>query len=105
MGLDTPVRPSTETSPLTQTDPSARLVEICRSVGANEYLSGPAARDYLDVKLFERAGVRVRWMDYSGYPEYPQLYGPFEHAVSVLDLLFMTGAAAPRYLERTRDAA
>ena len=104
LGLDTPIRPSLQLQ-LTETDPSARLLEVCRSVGATEYLSGPAARDYLDVGLFERAGVRVRWMDYAGYPPYPQLHGPFEHAVSVLDLLFMTGSPAPRYLERPRDAA
>jgi len=104
LGLDTPVRPSMELS-LTETDPSARLLEICQLAGATEYLSGPAARDYLDVELFERAGVRVRWMDYAGYPQYPQLHGPFEHAVSALDLLFMTGPSAPGYLERIRDAA
>jgi hypothetical protein len=84
---------------------SARLLEICLRAGATEYLSGPAARDYLDEQLFEQAGVGVRWMDYSGYPEYPQLHPPFEHAVSVLDLLFMTGPDAGRYLERGRHAA
>jgi len=26
-----------------------------------------------------------------GYPEYPQLHGDFEHAVTILDLLFNTG--------------
>ena len=64
-----------------------------------------AAKEYFDVGLFERAGVRVRWMEYAGYPEYPQLHGPFEHAVTALDLLFMTGPAAGSYLERQRHAA
>jgi hypothetical protein len=86
-------------------DRSERLLEICRRAGATEYLSGPAARDYLDERMFREAGVRVRWMDYSGYPEYPQLYPPFEHGVSVVDLLFSTGASAPGYLERRRQAA
>jgi hypothetical protein len=37
-------------------------------------------------------------MDYSGYPEYRQLYPPFEHGVSILDLIFNEGPNAPQYL-------
>ena len=37
-------------------------------------------------------------MSYEGYPEYPQLHGGFEPAVSVLDLLFNVGPDALRYL-------
>jgi hypothetical protein len=40
-------------------------------------------------------------MDYQGYPEYPQLHGGFEHAVTALDLLFNTGPDAPRYLNHS----
>ena len=48
-----------------------------------------------------RTGRRhLHWMDYAGYPEYPQLHPPFEHGVSVLDLLFNVGPQAARYLER-----
>jgi hypothetical protein len=90
---------------LTESDPSARLLEICQQAKADVYLSGPAARVYLDEALFAKGGVVVRYMDYAGYPEYPQLYPPFEHAVTVLDLLFMTGAHAPAYLHRGRHAA
>ena len=86
-------------------DPTDKLLEVCLQAGATHYISGPAAREYLNESLFERAGVKVRWMDYAGYPEYPQLFPPFEHAVSVVDLLFMTGTDAPRYLERRSHAA
>jgi hypothetical protein len=75
-----------------------RLLGICRAAGATTYLSGPAAKDYFDEPLFAAAGVEVRWMEYEGYPEYPQLYPPFEHHVSALDLLFNVGPDAPRYL-------
>ena len=85
--------------PSTAANPSERLLAICRALGAGEYLSGPSARDYLDVALFEREGVKVTWVDYSGYPEYEQLYPPFEHAVSVLDLIFCTGPDAGRYMK------
>ncbi len=77
-----------------------RLVALCRAAGATDYLSGPAARDYLDPARFDDAGIGLSWMDYAGYPEYPQLHPPFDHAVSVLDLLFHTGHEAARYLER-----
>jgi hypothetical protein len=82
-------------------DPTGRLVDVCTQARATAYLSGPAARAYLDEAVFDRAGVGVRYMDYAGYPEYPQLHGPFEHAVSVLDLLFMTGPRAAEYLNRS----
>lgn len=76
-----------------------RLVGLCQQAGATEYVSGPAARDYIEDEQFARAGVRLRYMDYSGYPEYEQLYPPFEHGVSVLDLIFHVGAEAPRYMK------
>jgi hypothetical protein len=76
-----------------------RLVDLCRQLGADEYLTGPAARSYLDVEAFEREGIRVIWMDYANYPEYPQLFPPFVHEVSILDLLFNAGPDATRYLK------
>jgi hypothetical protein len=76
-----------------------RLVSLCRAAGATSYLSGPTAKAYLDESLFADAGIELRYMDYSGYPEYEQLHPPFEHAVSVIDLLVHTGRSAPRYLK------
>ena len=75
-----------------------RLVELVKAAGGQEYLSGPAAKDYIEEDLFREAGIGLTWMDYSGYPVYPQLYGPFEHGVSILDLLFQTGPDAPSYM-------
>jgi hypothetical protein len=80
-------------------DATDRLLALCRAAGADEYLSGPAARGYLDVERFARAGIAVRWADYGGYAEYPQRFGPFEHRVSVVDLLLNTGRDAARYLK------
>jgi hypothetical protein len=83
---------------------SERLLEICRATGATEYLSGPAATSYLDEGKFAAAGVNVAWMDYTGYSPYSQLFGGFEHGVTVLDLLFNVGPEAPRFM-KTRGAA
>ena len=79
---------------------TGRLVDICQSLGAGRYLSGPAARSYLDQTMFSEAGIEIEWMDYSGYPEYEQLNPPFEHAVSIVDLLFNTGRRAQEYMLR-----
>jgi hypothetical protein len=76
-----------------------RLLDLCRQSRATEYLSGPAARDYLDESLFAACGIKVTFADYSGYPEYEQLFPPFEHAVTVLDLLFNVGPAAHEFLK------
>jgi len=71
-----------------------RLVDLVRQAGGNEYISGPAAKVYLEEQLFSDAGIKVSWMDYSGYPEYTQLYPPFEHGITVLDLIFNEGPYA-----------
>ncbi|QLA15808.1 WbqC family protein [Desulfolutivibrio sulfoxidireducens] len=88
-------------------DRNERLVALCKLAGAGAYLSGPAARQYLDVAMFRENSIAVRWMDYSGYPEYPQLHGPvFRHDVTVLDLLFNVGPeAAWRYIKSPRPDA
>lgn len=80
-----------------------RLVSLCEQAGAGEYISGPAAKSYVDEDLFRQADVKLTWFDYDGYPEYPQLWGGFEHGVSILDLLFNCGTDAPefmRYVQR-----
>lgn len=75
-----------------------RLAALCAQAGGTKYISGPAAKDYVDEQVFHDAGVQLAWFDYSGYPEYPQLWGEFTHGVTVLDLLFNCGKAAPQYL-------
>lgn len=80
----------------TKTD---RLLALCRAAHATEYVSGPSARSYLDESAFAEAGIQLTYFDYAGYPEYEQLYPPFEHAVTILDLLFHTGSEAPRHLK------
>lgn len=75
-----------------------RLVSLCQQTGATTYLSGPSARDYIEPVLFEQASITLEFIDYSNYPEYPQLFPPFEPAVSILDLIFNTGPHATSYM-------
>lgn len=77
---------------------SERLINICKQAGATCYLSGPAAKSYLDEAAFEQAGISVEWMDYSNYAPYPQRFGDFAHGVSVIDVLFNCGHKAPDFV-------
>lgn len=79
-----------------------RLVDICQAFNATCYLSGPSAAQYLDQALFAQHTISLEWMSYSHYLPYRQLYQPFVHAVSVLDLLFNTGPQAMSYITRGR---
>lgn len=97
LGIDTPVSWSSDYD--LAEDRNERLLNICLELGADEYISGPAAKDYMDTKMFHDKGVKVTWMDYSGYPEYNQLYPPFEHSVTVLDLIFNEGPDAVKYMK------
>lgn len=78
---------------------TARLVDLCRQAGADVYVSGPTARGYLEEELFREAGIELRYMDYSDYPIYPQLYPPFVHEVSIIDLILNTGPQAQQYMK------
>jgi hypothetical protein len=75
-----------------------RILELVIGAGADRYISGPAAKDYIEPARFSALGIELAWKDYSGYPEYPQRYPPFEQGVTILDLLFNTGPDAPWYI-------
>jgi hypothetical protein len=76
-----------------------RLISLCLQAGGTEYLSGPAAQGYMDEAQFAKEGIAVAYMDYSGYPEYRQLYPPFEHGVSIIDLILNEGPDAKRFMK------
>lgn len=70
-----------------------RAIEVLLAVGTTHFLAGPTARAYLEPDKFEAAGITLEFISYD-YSEYPQLHPPFDPHVSVIDLLFMEGAAA-----------
>lgn len=82
-----------------------RLLELLLQCAAGSYVSGPAARSYIEAKRFADLGIELIWKDYSNYPVYPQLHPPFEHAVSILDLIFNVGPEAPYYIWAWRHEA
>ena len=76
---------------------SARVLEIVQKLGGTVYVTGHGARNYLEHEAFERAGVRVEYMDYRRTP-YPQMHGPFNPHVSILDLIANTGRAGLEFI-------
>jgi WbqC-like protein family len=69
---------------------SVRLLALCRHFGCDRYLSGDAARSYLDAASFAKAGVEVEWQNYH-HPEYAQLHGAFIPHLSTIDLVLNHG--------------
>ena len=97
LGLNIPITRASDYS--VRGRKSERLLALCRQASADVYPSGPAARGYLDTDLFLRHGIQVRWMDYSGYRPYRQMYGEFVPDVTILDLILNEGPNAPSFLK------
>jgi hypothetical protein len=77
-----------------------RLVALCQKFQATEYLTGDAARDYLEEESFQRIGVKVKWHNYQ-HPVYEQGRGEFVPYLSVVDLLFRHGPRSREILRRS----
>ncbi len=80
---------------------SARLISLLREVGATSYLTGPGAKGYIDEAIFRENGIRLEYKTYD-YPPYPQLWGEFEGAVSILDLIANCGPDAKYLLKSSK---
>ena len=78
-----------------------RLAALCEAAGADIYVSGPSARAYLDEDVFREAQIEVEYMDYSGYRDYEQLFPPFEHHVSIVDLILNVGPDTGAFAQET----
>ncbi len=79
-----------------------RLLVLLNAVGATDYITGAAAKNYIETEKFAEAEINLEYMTYD-YPEYEQFYPPFDGQVSVLDLLFMTGGEAGKYIWNTTE--
>ncbi len=97
IGIDTPLILACDLE--VRGEKSERLLNICKKLGADEYYSGAAARHYLDVGMFDKAGIEVYYQEYV-HPTYPQLHGEFISHLSALDLVMI---AAPETLRIIRS--
>lgn len=80
-----------------------RLLNLCQQAGATEYISGLAASSYIETASFQEAGISLSFFDYDGYPPYTQLWGDFEHGVTILDLILNCGPGAPNYMRHVKS--
>lgn len=93
--IGTPMHLSTEfTASGSKTE---KVISLLRQVGAAIYLSGPAAKAYLDETRFAECGIGLEYKSYD-YAPYPQLWGGFDGALSVLDLIANVGPSSREYL-------
>lgn len=99
-GITTPVRCASEWT--AREEPTDRLIDLCRGVGATQYLAGPGADGYMDKGRFEASGVRLEMQTFH-HPVYRQVYQPFEPNLSAIDLLFMQGPDAVMTMRRARS--
>ncbi len=76
-----------------------RLIDMLTQAGATEYISGQAAKAYIDEKKFADNRIKLTWFDHTRYPAYPQLWGDFIHKVSMLDVLFNCGKDSAKYMQ------
>jgi WbqC-like protein family len=72
---------------------SQRVLDVCKSVGATRYISGPSARTYLDEASFAASGIELCYHRFD-HPHYTQLHGAFVPNLSVVDLIANEGPAA-----------
>lgn len=79
--------------PAFSTSSTSLLLDLCRHLGATEYVCGMSGPDYMDMDLFKNAGIRVRTLRYA-VPEYPQAFSGFEAGMSILDAMFNLGPEA-----------
>jgi hypothetical protein len=98
LGINTPVIMSSELNPVgTKT---GRLIDILKKLKADVYLSGPSASAYLDYDQFRKEGIGLEYKSYS-YLEYDQKFPPFEHTVTILDLIVNQGYDVRKYFKST----
>jgi len=80
-------------------DKNKRLASLCLQADGNEYISGSAAKSYIDTSVFNANKIKLTWFDYEGYPHYEQPWGDFIDNVSILDLLFNCGKSSYKYMK------
>ncbi len=76
-----------------------RLVQICKIVGADTYLSGSGGQNYLDQSLFPRHDIQLEFQSYD-HPQYQQLHGDFISHLTTLDLLLNHGPQSLEIIKR-----
>jgi hypothetical protein len=79
-------------------DPTERLIDICRELGGDAYLSGRDGVKYMQLERFAQSGIEVVIQDFN-HPVYPQQFNPFQSHLSIVDLLFNCGSQSMEIIQ------
>ena len=74
-----------------------KLINICNELNADEYFTGPAAKNYVDEQMFIDNKIKLSYYNLEDFPIYEQLWNDFEHKVSILDMFFNLGDKTQDY--------
>lgn len=88
LGIFTPIYHESEMR--VESHSTDRIIEICRKLNADTYLSGNGGKKYLDEAKFLKAGIKLTYQ-YFVHPVYQQLHNPFIPFMSIIDLVFRHG--------------
>ena len=66
------------------------LIEMCKKLNADTYLSGIGAKTYVEEDAFKRENITLLFQDFH-HPVYCQRFSPFIPNMSLIDLLFNVG--------------
>ena len=101
LGIKTTIVTASELE-IRETERTERLLSICRYLAADEYVSGPTAKAYLDESRFDLEGIKLSYFSYQGFPEYEQVHPPFVHQVTVIDAILHLGEDATEFVLRQK---
>ena len=69
-----------------------RLVNVCKELGAETYVSGVGGKEYMNEKLFQKNNIKIEYQKFQ-CPTYTQIFsGDFIPNLSIIDLLFNNGS-------------
>ena len=74
-----------------------KLINICKELHADHYISGPAGKNYIIDNKFTTNNIKLEYIEYK-YPHYQQVYLPFQHNVTILDTIFNCGKKTDYYI-------
>ncbi len=97
LGIETKLTLST-TIPQSTESRLERIREILLYTHTEVFINGPKAKSFMPDDAFAADHITIHWMSYGGYVPYEQVHPPFEHGVSIVDLLFNQGPEAHRYM-------
>ena len=83
-------------------EPTDRLIDICKALGADSYLAGQGGTGYMDAARFEKNGLKVIMQEFD-HPVYSQLFGDFQSHLSIVDLLFNCGPESMDMIRRANE--